>query len=72
MIEEIDHERAVRPQTDVSALIDIADVDQDRIPILTAPAFDLGRAAGEPAEIPVPDVIARRQNVSVQIGGVNN
>jgi len=34
MIEKIDHERAVRAQTDVGSLVNVADVNQDRISIL--------------------------------------
>jgi hypothetical protein len=29
MIEKIDHERAVRAQTDVGSLVNVADVNQD-------------------------------------------
>ena len=72
MIEEIDHQRAVCAQTDIGALIDVADVDQERVSILPAPAFDLRSAARDPAEVAVPEIIARRQDMSVEIGRVND
>ena len=72
MIEEIDHERAVRSQADIRALINVADVDQDRIPILPSPAPNLGDATREAAEVRVSCVIARGQNVPVQIGRVQD
>jgi hypothetical protein len=65
MIEEIDHERAVRAQTDVSALVNVADVNQDRIPILPAPPPNLGDATREAAEVRISCVITRGQNMSV-------
>ena len=72
MIEEIDHERAVGPQADLGALVNVADVDQDRISILATPPPDLSDATREPAEICVSGIIARGQNVAVQIGRVEN
>jgi len=52
VIEEIDHQRAVRAQADVSTLINVADVDQDRISILPAPAPDLSDATRKSAAFP--------------------
>jgi hypothetical protein len=72
MIEEIDHERAVRSQADIGPLINVADVDLDRISILTAPSPDLSGAPREPAEIRVSLVIGGGQNVPVQIGRVED
>ncbi len=72
IIEEIDHERAVRSQADIGPLINVADVNQDRIPILPAPAPNLGDATREPAEVRISCVIARGQNVSVEIGRVED
>ena len=72
MIEEIDHQRAVRAQADIGALVNVADVDQDRISILASPSPDLSNAAREPAEIGVSLVIAGGQNVPVQIGRVQD
>jgi hypothetical protein len=72
MIKKIDHERAVGAQTDIGALINVADVNQDRISILPAPAPNLGDATREPAEISVSLVIARGQNVPMQIGRVQD
>ena len=72
MIEEIDHERAVRAQTDVGSLVNVADVDQERIPILPAPPPNLGGATREAAEVRISCVIVRGQNVSVEIGRVED
>ena len=72
MIEELDHERAVGAQTDIGALINVADVDQDRISILPPPAPDLGGATRESAQVRVSCVIGRGQNVPVQIGSVKD
>jgi len=72
IIEEIDHERAVRSQADIGALVDIADVDQDRISILASPSPDLSNAARKPAEIGVALVIGSGQNVSVEVGRVKD
>ena len=72
VIEEIDHQCAVGAQADIGALINVTDVDQDRISILPAPASNLRDAARKAPEVRVSRVIARRQNVSVQIGRVEN
>ena len=72
MIEEIDHERAVGPQADLGALVNVADVDQDRISILATPPADLSDATRESAEIRVSLVIGGGQNVPVQIGRVED
>jgi len=72
MIEEIDHERAVRSQADIGPLINVADVDQDQISILASPAPNLGDAAREAAKVRISCVIARGQNVSVEIGRVED
>src|SRR3989442_12702371 len=72
MIEEINNGCAVGAQADVSSLTNIVDVDQDRISILPSPSPDLRHAARETAEVRVSGVIARRQNMSMQIGRVEN
>jgi len=72
MIEQVDHQRAVCSQTDVGSLINVADVDQDRVLILPAPAPDLGCAARKATQICIPSIIGRGQNVSVQVGCVND
>lgn len=72
VIEEIDHEPAVCAQADLGSLINIARIDLDRVPILSAPATDLRCAAREAAEVWISRVICRRQNISVQIGGVED
>ena len=68
MIEEIDHERAVGPQADIGALIHVADVDQDRISILSAPSADLSGATRKSAKIRISCIIGCGENVPVQIG----
>jgi hypothetical protein len=72
MVEEIDHQRTVGSQADIGALVNVADVDQDRISILPAPSTDLSDATREPAEIRVSLVIGGGQNVPVQIGRVKD
>jgi len=72
MIEKVDHQRAVRAQTDIGPLINVADVDQERISILPAPAPNLGDATREAAEVRISCVIARGQNVSVEVGRVKD
>ena len=72
MIEKIDHERAVRAQTDVGSLVNVADINQDRIPILPAPAPNLGDATREATEVRISCVITRGQNVSVEISRVED
>ena len=72
MIEQIDHQLAFGAQRNVGALINVADVDQNRVAILPPPTPDLGNASRQPAEIRCAVVIHRWQDVSVQIGGVQN
>ena len=72
MIEQVDHQLALAAQSDIGALINIAHVDQDRVWILPAPMPDLRRATRQPAEVRVPVVVERRQNVPVQVSRVQN
>jgi hypothetical protein len=72
MIEEIEHEDAARSQADIGALVDIANVDQDRISILPSPSADLSGTTREPADIQVSLVISGRENVSVQVRRMKN
>src|SRR4029077_3676669 len=68
IIEQIDHQLAFIAQTDVGALINIACIDQDRISILLPPLPNLRHATSESADVRIPIVIDRRQNMPVQIG----
>ena len=71
-IEELDHHPALIGEGELRALIDVADVDQERVGIFLAPAPDLGDAARHPAKIAAPAIIDCRQNVTVQISRVQN
>ena len=51
MIQQIDHQRPSVSEADISALIHVADIDQDRVGIFLPPAFDLCRAARQSAAI---------------------
>jgi hypothetical protein len=72
MIEQIDHQRPLVSEADVSALIHVADVDQDRPGILLLPAPDLRRATRQSAAIWISFVIRRWQNVTVQVRRVQD
>ena len=72
MIEKIDHDGAVGAQADVGALVNVADVDQNRISILPPPSPDLCHAARESTQVGISCVIARRQDVPMQIGCVQD
>jgi hypothetical protein len=67
MIEQIDHQRALVSEADVSALVYVADVDQDRVGIFLLPAPDLRRAARQSAAICISIVVKGRQDMTVQI-----
>jgi hypothetical protein len=67
MIEQVDHQRAFVAEADVSALIYVTDVDQDRVGIFLLPVLDLCRATSQSAAIWTSVVVGRWQNVTVQI-----
>src|SRR5947199_5787458 len=67
MIKQIDHQLTFAMQADLGALIDVADVDQNRVWILSPPAPDLSDATRHPTAIGISIVIRRRRNVSVQL-----
>ena len=69
-IEKFDHHPALVGKRELGALVDIADIDQERVRILGAPALNLRDAARHPPEIGAALVINRGQNMAVQIGGV--
>ena len=72
VIEKIDHQLALVSKAYLCALIDIADVDQDRVRILPPPSADLRDAARQTATISSSVVIRCRQNVAVQIRRVQD
>jgi hypothetical protein len=72
MIEQVDHQTAARPKPDIGALVNISGIDQNRVRIFPAPPANLGHASGEPAHIRDAFVIQGRQNVTMQISGVEN
>ena len=67
MIEQIDHQLALVSQTDLGALIHVADVDQNRVWILPSPVPNLRHATRQPAAIRISVVIRGRQNVAVDV-----
>ena len=72
MIEQIDHQFALVSQADFSALIHVADVDQDRVWILPSPAPDLRSATRQPAAIRISVVIGGWQNMAVEVRRVQD
>ena len=72
IIEQIDHQRAFVSEADVGALIHVADIDQDRVRIFTAPPPDLRRATRQSAAIRVSVVVEGWQDMTVQIGRVQD
>src|SRR5438477_5127892 len=72
IIEEIDHEFAFAAQTDVGPLINITDVDQNRVAISPSPLVDLRDAPCQPSHSRSSLIVQGRQNVTVQIGCVQN
>ena len=53
-------------------LIDVANVEQDMMRILSLPSADLRHTAGQPAKIAFAFIGGRRQNVPVQVSRVEN
>src|SRR4029077_4532277 len=67
VIEKIDHQFALVSKAHLCALIDIADIDQDRVRILPPPSADLRDATRQTAAISSSVVIRCRQNMAMQI-----
>ena len=67
IIEQIDHQLALAAPSDVGALINITNVDQDRVWILPPPPADLRNAARQPTEVRISIVIGGRQNMAVDV-----
>jgi hypothetical protein len=72
MIEQVDHQLTLGAQANIGALINITHVDQDRVWILLAPIPDLRHATRQTAEVRIPVVIGRGQNVPMQISRVQD
>ena len=72
VVKQIDHQFTLAAQPNLGALINVADVNQDGVTILSSPLTDLCDAARQSAQIGISGVIARRQNVPVQIGRVQD
>ena len=62
--------RVCRPN--FGALVDVADIEEERVGIGPPPLADLRGATGEAAEVGMIVVIDRGQDVAVQIGGVED
>src|SRR5947208_10951136 len=67
IVEQIDHQLAFAPPSEIGALINIADVDQNCVPILVSPSPNLRDATCQAAEVRISIIVNCRQNVSVQI-----
>ena len=72
MIEQIDHQRALVSKADVSPLIHVADVDQDRVGAFPLPAPDLRRATRQSAAIWISVVVGGWQDMTVQVRRVQD
>src|SRR4029077_3449077 len=72
VIEKIDHQFALVSEAHLCALIDVADVDQDRVRILPTPSADLRDATRQTATISSSVVIRCRQNMAMQIRRVQD
>jgi hypothetical protein len=72
MIKEIDHELAFAAPTHVGALVNITDVNENRVRVLPSPSADLRDASRQPAHIEISIVIRCRQNMTVQISRVQD
>ena len=71
-VEAADHGGAVRAQAELGALVDVADVEEERVGVLALPLADLRGAAGEAAEVAVAGVVGGGQDVAVEVGGVED
>jgi hypothetical protein len=69
-IEKFDHDPAFIAESDLGPLIDIANIEEEGVGIVTSPKFDLGRAPGEAAQIGMAFVIERGQDMTMEIGRV--
>src|SRR3989442_1407763 len=72
MIEEIDHQLAFAAQSDIGALIDIANIDQDGVVVLPAPSANLSNTPREAAHVRISVVVYCRKNMTMQIGRMQN
>ena len=69
-VEELDHHPALIGERELGALVDVANIDQERVWIFLPPAPDLRDATRHPAEIGAAVVIDCRQDMAMQIGRV--
>jgi hypothetical protein len=67
VIEKIDHQFALVSEAYVGALINVADIDEDRVRVLPPPSADLRDATRKTAAISSSVVIKCRQNMAMQI-----
>src|SRR5262245_35406307 len=72
MVKQIDHQLAFISQTHVGALINVADINQDRVSILPLPSTNLRDATSQAAAISGSVVIGRGQDVAMQIRRVQD
>src|SRR3954467_9406771 len=72
VIEKIDHQFALVSEAHLCALIDVADIDQNRVRILPTPSPDLRDATRQTAAIRSSVVIRSRQNMAMQIRRVQD
>src|SRR5207237_217147 len=72
MIEQIDHQLALAAKTEISALINVSRVDQNCVWILPAPSPNLSNTAGQTSQITGSIIIDGRQNVTMEIGCVQD
>src|SRR5205085_12316731 len=72
MIEHVDHQASPGSQANVGALVDISDVNQNRVRIFPPPPPQLGYAPRQSTQIGSSIITFGRQNVSMQIGGMQN
>src|SRR5262245_52475215 len=69
-IEELDHSSSLISEPKLGALINVSDIEEERIWTFATPGFYLGCAAREATEVGMPVVIDCRQDMAVQVGGV--
>src|SRR5262249_34788655 len=72
VIEKIDHQFALISEAYVGALINVSDIDEDRVRILLTPVPNLRDATRQATTINCPVVIRCRQNMAVQIRRVQD
>lgn len=71
-IEEGDHHPPFIAKRKLRPLVDVADVDQERIRIFPSPTSDLSGATGESAKIGTAVVIECRKDMTMEVGRVQN